>query len=257
MLVLLTDFGVSGPYIGQVKAVLAQKVPSVPIIDLFHDLPAFEPALAAALIPSYCGSPFPRGTVFMCIVDPGVGTSRQALIVCSRGFWYVGPDNGLLSRIIDDDSQAQIWSLDWFPESASATFHARDIFAPAAAALACGYTPSPICRAPLVATILGSDDIIRCSAGIGQAVWQKVVYIDHYGNAMTGIRGADVGNQDTLEVSGYLLRRQRTFGMGENRVPFWYVNSNGLVELAIRNGSMASAFGIVPGMPVFVRSGLS
>ncbi|WP_322099170.1 MULTISPECIES: SAM hydroxide adenosyltransferase [unclassified Haematospirillum] len=92
---------------------------------------------------------------------------------------------------------------------------------------------------------------------MGQAVWQKVVYIDHYGNAMTGMRGGEIDNQDTLEVGGYLLRRQRTFGMGESGVPFWYINSNGLVELAVRNGSIASAFGIVPGMPVFVRSGLS
>lgn len=254
MLVILTDFGATGPYAGQVKAVLAQQAHSVPVIDLFLDLPAFDPSLAAALIPSYGSAPFPYGSVFFCVVDPGVGTERRALAVSSSGYWYVGPDNGLLSRVVDDDPKAIIWGIDWIPDIISATFHGRDLFAPVAAALACGFVPGPAADPPLGGRILDCGDIVRCSSVSGQAIWSRVVYVDHYGNAMTGIRGRDLDDAAILKVRGWLLRSKKTFGAGEAGVPFWYINSNGLVEMAVRNGSAASLLGLQPGTDVIIGS---
>ena len=98
MIVLVTDFGLAGPYVGQMKAVLHRDAPGVPVVDLFHDVPAFDPIPAAYLLPAYAGD-FPAGTAFLCVVDPGVGGDRDILLVQADGSWYLGPDNGLLALV--------------------------------------------------------------------------------------------------------------------------------------------------------------
>ena len=95
MIVLFTDFGVGGPYTGQVKAVLRLAAPDTDIIDLFADAPAHDPKAAAYLLAAYVEE-FPRGTVFLCVVDPGVGGARTPGVFNVDGRWYVGPENGLL-----------------------------------------------------------------------------------------------------------------------------------------------------------------
>ena len=99
MLVLFTDFGLSGPYTGQVKAVLHRLAPGVPIIDLFADLPAAKPKPAAYLLSAY-GTWLPPGTVLLSVVDPGVGGARGAVVVEADGRSYVGPDNGLFEIVL-------------------------------------------------------------------------------------------------------------------------------------------------------------
>ena len=99
MIALFTDFGLAGPYTGQVKAVLAQQAPGVPVVDLFADLPAGKPKPAAYLLTAY-GSWFPSGTVLLAVVDPGVGGERRAVVVEADGRFYVGPDNGLFELVL-------------------------------------------------------------------------------------------------------------------------------------------------------------
>ena len=96
MIVLFTDFGLSGPYVGQVKAVLYRLAPAVPVVDLFADAPTHDPRASAYLLASFRDE-FPVGTVFECVVDPGVGSARAALAVEADGRWFVGPDNGLFA----------------------------------------------------------------------------------------------------------------------------------------------------------------
>jgi len=130
MIVLFTDFGLEGPYTGQVAAVLQQEAPAVPVISLFADLPPGEAKPAAYLLAAYAKW-FPTGTVLLCVVDPGVGSDRRALTVEADGRLYVGPDNGLFEIVLRRAAHAGIWQITWRPAALSASFHGRDLFAPA------------------------------------------------------------------------------------------------------------------------------
>src|SRR5437763_1324312 len=136
-IVLFTDFGSSDPYIGQIKAVLEREAPGVPVIDLLNDAPSFRVRAAAHLLASLV-SEFARGSVFIAVVDPGVGSERVPVAVHAGGYHFVGPDNGLLSVFAARARDAQVWRIAWAPERLSASFHGRDLFAPVAARLAAG-----------------------------------------------------------------------------------------------------------------------
>ena len=135
MIVLFTDFGTSDPYLGQVKAVLQRDAPGTPVVDALNDAPDFavEPAahLLAALAPRY-----PRGSVFLAVIDPGVGGSRDAIVLEADGRRFVGPDNGLLSVLWQRAKRGRCRRILWRPGALSSTLHGRDLFAPVAAALA-------------------------------------------------------------------------------------------------------------------------
>jgi S-adenosyl-L-methionine hydrolase (adenosine-forming) len=241
MIVLATDFGLAGPYSGQVKAVLARHAPEVPVIDLFADLPPFRPQLSAYLLASY-GAFFERGDVILAVVDPGVGTARRALAIEADGRWLVGPDNGLFELALRRAATASATSIDWRPEALSATFHGRDLFAPVAAALARGELakgqPCTPTRHPE-----WPDDLAA------------IVYVDHYGNAMTGMRAASLAPDALLAAGGRRIARARTFAEVPEGEPLWYENANGLAEIALNGGSAAAALGLAPGVPVTVCSG--
>lgn len=248
MIVLFTDFGLEGPYLGQVRAVLHGAAPGVPVVDLFADLPAFDPMSAAYLLPAYCGAPFPPGTVVLAVVDPGVGTARAPLVANALGRWFVGPDNGVLSRVLACDAQARAWRVDWRPPHLSASFHGRDLFAPVAAALAMNGLPgqgAPLeCRPVDVASLVGADWPEERAA---------VVYVDRYGNAMTGLRADALPPDAVLEVNGRRVRRGETFGSVPAGTCLWYANGNGLAEIACNGGSAAKALSLRVG--TLVQSG--
>jgi S-adenosyl-L-methionine hydrolase (adenosine-forming) len=238
MIVLFTDFGLEGPYTGQVKAVLYRDAPGVPVIDLFADAPAGQPRPAAYLLAPYAAW-FPPGTVVLAVIDPGVGSARTPVIVKAEERWYVGPDNGLFELVMRHATAPQTWEILWRPDQLSASFHGRDLFAPVAARLACGKLPSDMPRA----------------AGIGRRPdWPddlaEIVYIDRYGNAMTGLRAACLANDAQLAVRGRLLRRARTFSDVPTREAFWYANANGLAEIAVNTGRAADALTLAIGTPV-------
>lgn len=247
MIVLVTDFGLAGPYLGQVRAVLHDAAPGVPVVDLFADLPAFDPRPASYLLPAYCAAPFPADAVFLCVVDPGVGTDRAPLVIEASGRRFVGPDNGLFEMILRRVPGARAWTISWRPERLSHSFHGRDLFAPVAAALATGAAvPAP----GLVETSPG--DLLRPDWPDDLA---EVVYVDVFGNAMTGLRAQAVDRQAVLVAGGRRIVRAETFGAVSPGEALWYVNSNGLVEVAVNGGradavlglSVGSRFGVVEG----------
>lgn len=240
MIVLCTDFGLAGPYTGQVKAVLARAAPGVPVIDLFADLPAFRPQLAAYLLAAYAEA-FEPGDVILAVVDPGVGSARAALAIEGDGRWYVGPDNGLFELVLRRARAARWWTIDWRPAALSATFHGRDLFAPVAASLARGEPP------PGTATTASRhpewpDDLA------------EIVYVDHYGNAMTGLRAAVLPDDAVLEVAGVRIARARTFTDVPEGGLLWYANADGLAEIAARGASAAARLGLQPGSAVAVHA---
>jgi S-adenosylmethionine hydrolase len=240
VIVLFTDFGLSGPYTGQMKAVLIQQAPGVPVIDLFADAPAFDPELSAYLLAAYEGA-FPAETVFLCVVDPGVGTARRPVVVRADERWFVGPDNGLFEPVVRRARAAEAWTIDWRPERLSASFHGRDLFAPVAARLARGEAP-PGAALPL--------DALRRPDWPDELA--RIVYVDVYGNAMTGIRAATLPVDAVLRVGGHDIRRARTFGAVPAGAALWYENSNGLAEIAVNRGRAADILGLVVGDGVTV-----
>jgi len=240
MIVLFTDFGLEGPYTGQVKAVLYQIAPAVPVIDLFADLPAGRPKPAAYLLAAY-GAWFPPGTVLLAVIDPGVGSARAPAIVEAEGRWYVGPDNGLFELVVRRADHVRSWAVPWRPEALSASFHGRDLFAPAAARLA---------RGDMTVELTQPGEIGRCPDWPDDLT--EIVYIDRYGNAMTGLRAALLADTACLAAGGRVLTRRRTFSDVPEGVAFWYQNSNGLAEIAV-NGARADAIlGLAIGAPVAV-----
>jgi S-adenosylmethionine hydrolase len=243
MLVIYTDFGPGGPYTGQMQAVLVREAPGVPIISLFDDLPAGLIQAAAYLLPAYVNE-FAAGDVFLCVVDPGVGTSqRESVVLQADGRWFVAPDNGLLNILAARACERQWWSIDWRPAKLSASFHGRDLFAPVAAMLARGETPP---GEPL------SDG--RCATGHWPEDLAKVIYLDPFGNAMTGLRAKTVPTSASLRVTGTgrELRYARTFAEVGRGQAFWYRNANGLVELAVNRGRAAEELGLAPGSSIEV-----
>ncbi len=241
MIVLFTDFGLAGPYTGQVKAALYREAPHVPVVDLFADAPTHDPRASAYLLPAYVRE-FPVGTVFLAVVDPDVGGDRRAGILLADGRWYVGPDNGLFEMIRRRARDApRWWRVTWRPERMSATFHGRDLFAPVAARLACDQIP--LGQEYPVSEMLRSD-------------WPddlaEVVYVDVFGNAITGVRASALSERCDVLVSNRRLARARTFSDVSPGEAFWYENSNGLVEVAVNMGRADSVLGIGPGSPLTI-----
>jgi S-adenosylmethionine hydrolase len=240
MIVLFTDFGLEGPYLGQMKAVLHRMAPAVPVIDLFADAPSGRPKASAYLLAAYAAW-FPEGSVFLCVVDPGVGGARPPLMVEADGRWYVGPGNGLFEIVLRRAAKAARRDIDWRPERLSASFHGRDLFAPVAAMLARGDPPPGRRRTS------GADRRLDWPDDLSE-----IVYIDHFGNAMTGLRATMLPANARLAAAQRLLERARTFGDLPPGTAFWYENANGLAEIAVNQGRADATLGIVPGSPVAV-----
>jgi S-adenosyl-L-methionine hydrolase (adenosine-forming) len=242
MIVLFTDFGLSGPYTGQMKAVLHQTAPASPVIDLFADAPAGDPRASAYLLAAYA-TWFRAGTVFLCVVDPGVGGPRPPIMAEADGRWYVGPGNGLFELVLRRAAEARRWDIRLQPERLSASFHGRDLFAPVAGMLTRGERPPGQPR---------RDDTDR------RPDWPddlcEVVYVDHFGNAMTGLRGIALPPGAKLAVAGRKLPHGRTFSDLPPGAPFWYENSNGLVEIAVNQGRADRDLGLAIGMSVEIGS---
>ena len=235
MIVLFTDFGLEGPYTGQMKAVLQRMAPRVAVIDLFADAPAFDAKRSAYLLAAHARE-LPPGSVILGVVDPGVGGPRLALSVEADGVWFVGPDNGLAELLWRRARRRRALRIDWRPERLSASFHGRDLFAPVAARLALGEQPQATAlERPWSKAAQWPDDLA------------EIVYVDRYGNAMTGLRAGELGPEARLSVNGVALRRQRTFGSVAQGAGFWYENANGLAEIAVNQDRADRVYGLAIG----------
>jgi S-adenosylmethionine hydrolase len=212
------------------------------VVDLFADAPAFDAKRSAYLIAAYAGWKLP-GSVILGVVDPGVGGSRAALAIEADGRWFVGPDNGLFELIWRRAGRRRCLRIDWRPQRLSHSFHGRDLFAPVAAGLALGRLPeaSPIARPAALARSWPED-------------LAEIVYVDGYGNAMTGLRAAMLAPAARLAVAGRSLRRRRTFGSVKPGQGFWYENANGLAEIAVNQGRADTAFGLKVGSAVGLQA---
>jgi hypothetical protein len=243
IITLLTDFGTADGYVGEMKGVLASGAAGAALVDVAHDLAPHDVDGARLALARYWRK-FPEGTVHVVIVDPGVGGQRAALAVESEGRFLVGPDNGVLSPALLQPGMRCV-SLP-IPAGAAATFHGRDVFAPAAAGLAQGIAldalgdpfPAPVVRRTPEATRRDDGAI----AGV-------VITIDRFGNAVTNLMARRGG---VLVVAGRRLALSRSYSDVEQGAPVALVGSSGLVEIALRDGNAAAQLGLRRGSEVML-----
>ena len=281
LITLLTDFGAGSGYPAQVKAVLLSALPDTQLVDVSHEVPAFD-VLAGALLLEACAPRFPQHTVHLAVVDPGVGTARRALAVAdAAGRRFVGPDNGLFTPFLDGARVRELVAGHGpVPRPASNTFHGRDLFAPVAAFLAGG--------GDLAALGLEVTDPVLLpwprAQRRGSEVQGECLAADAFGNVITSITeddlaplpsplpaGAGRGRRDpstlsptggegqgegavpSVEVAGAAARFVLTYGEGRPGELLAIVGSSGRLELAVREGSAAARLGAFRGAPVRVR----
>jgi S-adenosylmethionine hydrolase len=248
LITLLTDFGAGSGYPAQVKAVLLTAHPDARLVDLSHEIPAYD-VLAGALLLEACVPWFPREAIHLAVVDPGVGTARRALcVVDPEGRRLVGPDNGLLTPFLGPGARAfELAPGDALPQPRSATFHGRDLFAPAAALLAAGDAPErlgPPVDDPVRLAWPSAERCPDCLRG-------ETLAADRFGNLVTSIREEDLAGAAVAHahVGEERVRFVHTFGDAALGELVAYVGSGGRVEVAIREGSAAARLG-TRGVPV-------
>jgi S-adenosylmethionine hydrolase len=218
-----------------VEAVLDRYAPGVRVIHLLHDAPPFRIEASAHLLAAL-SQKIPKGHVFMGVVDPGVGSDRAAVVMRADGRWFVGPDNGLFSVIAARATARQFWQIASATARLAPSFHGRDLFAPIAAAVATDDFPNSNVKPVAGLQVnLGADDLAQ------------IVYIDHYGNAFTGVRAVNVAPAASIRIAGRTVPHARVFSAVAPGAAIWYENSIGLVELAVNQGSAAQAFGLAVG----------
>jgi S-adenosylmethionine hydrolase len=246
---LLSDFGAQDPYVGVLKGVLLSRAPRAVLVDLTHEVPPQDVRRGAWFL-MHSRAHFPAGTVFLAVVDPGVGSARALLLALDGGQAFLGPDNGLLAPALSDG--AQLFEL--HPRPAGATFHGRDLLAPAAGELVAGEQPEalgrPSTRPPVE---LGFPRVERRGDGALQA---EVLFADRYGNLVLSAGEADLPGgraQWAVELEGRSLPFSRTYSDVRPGEPLALVDSYAALEIAVRDGSAAERLGLRPGAKLILR----
>ncbi len=251
MIVLLTDFGYRDPYVGVMKGVIKSINPLVEVVDLTHGINKHD-VYEAALVLMVSAKYFPRNTIFVCVVDPGVGSERRALLIKTRNYYLIGPDNGCLYPLANRDGIVEVYDIShsrYRLSRTSYTFHGRDLFAPVAAYLSLGYGLEDL------GVKIDFNDIVKLDFGkpifSRGSVRAKVLYIDVFGNIMTNVEeeqisdlGLKIGDKLKVVIHGRgeaICRYVRSFSHVVEGDYACYINSWGFLEIAINKGNAAQA----------------
>ena len=260
---LFTDYGWDDPYVSQMKGTILTINPAARILDLTHSATPFNIVEASYLL-DQCSEDFPAGTIFIAVVDPGVGTERSpVLLETAKGKYFVGPDNGLLSQVVAHEGFARAWILDkpenFRPGDTSHTFHGRDIFAPIAAHLAAGIDPDKLGTPIKILTLL-SESEPTFSNGVISA---QVVHVDRFGNVILNIQqGSDMAaklKEGTLvKISvgreSYSAPLVKTYGdVDKGRLLLLYGGGSGQLEIGMNQGSAVKTLKLEPGTAIFLK----
>jgi len=240
IITLLTDFGINDPFVGIIKGVINRIAPAVEIIDLCHGVPSYSVSQGAMILGSSYRY-FPSGTLFVTIVDPGVGSSRRVIFAESSGYRFLAPDNGILSRVFSGEEPRQLISVenrDYFLPTVSSTFHGRDIFAPVAAHLIQGLDPLRL--GPQLGEMVRLPSPHR-REGPG-FIEGEVESIDKFGNLTTSIdAGMLIGKRITrILYKDYTITGLSTsYSEGDEGEVISLINSLDHLEVAVNRGNAA------------------
>jgi hypothetical protein len=261
VITITTDFGHKGPFAGVMKGVILNRFPEARVVDLAHDIPAQWPPEAGFWV-SRSYRWFPKGTVHMAIVDPGVGTERDILIVEADGHVFIAPDNGLLGQLLDHVESPRIFKLDADKtkalelEAPSATFHGRDIFAPVAAEIAAGHVSVDDVGEPTGEWTPGWLDEPQSTTG---KVCGVIVTVDAFGNLISNIDATLIEDfkEPVAAIAGHQIAMLSTYGRASPGDLLALINSFGVVEVAKAEGSAAEGLGSARGAPLIITDGYS
>jgi S-adenosylmethionine hydrolase len=251
---LLTDFGTRDGYVGAVKGVISAGVPGALVDDVSHDLPRGDVSAASYALGRFWRL-YPEGTVHVAVVDAGVGTSRRALALEADGRFVVAPDNGVASRVLAETTAwraveiTRVETPSAVRSGRSSTFHARDVFAPAAVELLLGSALESLGPRVHDPVVVGEPAPVRGDREASGVV----IAVDHFGNLLTNIPGAWLG-RSVAHVAGRTARAVSTYGEGGPRELVALVGSDGRVELAVRDGSAARQLAVGAGAEVRIVS---
>jgi S-adenosylmethionine hydrolase len=233
------------------KGVIHSIAPAAVITDITHEI-APQDVSEVAFILTACCRDFPPGTVFLCVVDPGVGSERRAIIVETHQHHFVGPDNGLFSFIFHTASKVfEIANDRYFRKPVSSTFHGRDIFAPAAAHLSLGVAASEFGPRVTDPVVFPNTHPVTDKDGV---ISGSVIHIDRFGNIVTNITTETTSENFELQIGDSTISEVRqTYAAGSSRKPFAIAGSAGFIEISVNGGSAAELLGACRGMPVTIR----
>lgn len=248
IIALLTDFGTKDYFVGAMKGAILSISENAQIVDITHEIPP-QNIESAAFTLRACYKDFPAKTIFVAVVDPGVGSNRKAILVETKTHFFIAPDNGLLSFVFNeggstrgskgaDNLNFRVFELTnekYFAEKISRTFHGRDIFAPVAAHLANGVEPSEFGRKIENFVCFETTAPQRIS---GEIIEAEIIYIDRFGNLITNLRAEDLPDGFSLEINGETIDKLRNFyAEAEADELFMIWGSAGFLEIAAMQNS--------------------
>ena len=257
LVTLLTDFGDADFFVPSLKGVLLGINPQIRIVDLSHRVPAHGIEHGAFFLKS-CYEYYPDGTVHVVVVDPDVGSDRRALLVSTSRYFFLAPDNGVLSPIFQNEASVEVRAIEnkqYRLDSAGATFDGRDLFAPAAAWLTKGQSPGSYGRL-ITDYVTLPDDAPKMN---NQVLQGRIMYIDHFGNGITNITSTEIETFRSVtkkEWTGLMVGEMTVkgikgfYGEGATGLPELLMNSNGHLEIFIKQGRAADRCGLHVGQKV-------
>jgi len=231
VIALLTDFGTKDYFVGAMKGVVLSINPNAKIVDITHEIPP-QNLTAASFTLRACYENFPKKTIFVVVVDPGVGSDRKAILVETEDYYFIAPDNGLLSFVFDEAKHYKVFQLTaekFFAEKVSRTFHGRDIFAPIAAHLSNGVQPNE-CGAEI-------KDFIRLANSEPQKISEReieaeIIHIDCFGNLITNLKREHLSENLTIKINEKTISKfQIYFAEAERSGLFMILGSAGFLEI--------------------------
>ncbi len=259
IITLLTDFGSQDYFAAAMKGVILSINPSAHIVDITHELPPQEiHAAAFNLLATY--KDFPAKTIHVAVVDPGVGSSRRAVLIDCAGQFFVGPDNGIFSWVCEREGNYRAIHLtneNFFRHPVSTTFHGRDIFAPVAAALSNGVAPEEF--GPAIENLIHLESLKPKIPSDG-AIEASIIYIDRFGNCITNLTREIVGDDLSrvkLVVSDREITSFRKYfaePAAEEQEVFCVIGSAGFLEIVAANRSAAAILNVRRGQPLSLIS---
>jgi len=261
VIALLSDFGIKDHYVGSMKAAVLKENSSAQLVDISHNIPPHDIKTGAFML-FLSHFDFPTGTIFLGIIDPGVGTDRKGLIAKSNCYTFILPDNGLLSYLYLDQIITQIFEIDipiFSNMNTSSTFHGRDIFAPCAGLLSKGIDTNTI-GTPMVETPIILD--ISFAKSSPEQVIGEVIYADHFGNLMTNISLKNITKSfSECSIDSLTVRIEnkdfpiiQNYEEGNEMSGFTLIGSSGFLEIAVNTASAADCIGYSIGQIVTISN---
>ena len=253
IIALLTDFGTKDYFVGAMKGAILSVNANAKIVDITHEIEA-QDIRAASFTLRACCRDFPYGTIFVAVVDPGVGSERRAILIEMENYFFVAPDNGVLSFVFNETESFRVFELTnekFFARAVSATFHGRDVFAPVAAHLSQGITPNEFGAE--------TNNFVRFEENQPRNISDteieaEIIHIDRFGNLITNLKKENLPDSFTLEIGEKKIERlQNFYAENEKLKAFMIFGSANFLEVAVFQGSARKILNAEIGQKVTVE----